>query len=256
MISLTQSLLLAIWASFCILDLKSFKIALFSRPLLCGFGAGIIMGDIPLGLQVGGTLELASMGLWNFGGATIPDYTCATIIGIAIGASTGASFESAIAVAVPVALLFTYFDVLAMTFNTMYVHKADKMCDEGDIAGLNRMHNWGFLTWIVTRGVPVFLACYFGSGFITSLLNSLPQWVFSGISAAGKLMPCLGIALLLRSLPAKKYFPYIICGYVLAAYFNLSFIPIALIGVAVIWITEMNKKETATSTNHSDSEDF
>lgn len=254
MISLTQSVLLAIWAAFCILDLKSFKIALFSRPLLCGFGAGIIMGDIPLGLSVGGTLELASMGLWNFGGATIPDYTCATIIGVAIGATTGESFESAIAVAVPVALLFTYFDVIAMTFNTMYVHKADKMCDACDVKGLNRMHNWGFLTWAVTRGVPVFLACYFGSAFITSLLNSLPSWFFSGISAAGKLMPCLGISLLLRSLPVKKYFPYIIGGYVLAAYLKLSFIAIALVGVAIIGIIEISKKEIKPA--KSNQEDF
>lgn len=252
MISLGQSLALAIWASFCILDLKSFKIALFSRPLLCGFGAGIIMHDIPLGLSIGGTLELASMGLWNFGGATIPDYTCATIIGVAIGASAGESFESAIAIAVPVALLFTYFDVAAMTFNTVYVHKADKYCDEGNINGLEHMHNWGFLTWIVTRGVPVFLATYFGSGFITSVLDALPAQVFNCIGAAGKLMPCLGVALLLRMLPIKKYWYFVAAGYVLAAYLNLSFIPIAIIAAIAIGVQYATKKETAASVQEDD----
>lgn len=242
-LSISTALILALWAAFCILDLKCFKISLFSRPLLAGFGAGIIMGNIPLGLTIGATLELMSMGIWNYGGAVIPDYTCAAIISVAIGSSTGQNFEGAIAIAVPVALLFTYFDILAMTVNTFYQHKADKYCEEGNVKKLDFMHPFGYLTWAISRGLPVFLATYFGSQIVNSIFAVCPQWVFSAIGIAGKLFPALGIALLLKMLPAKKYFVYIILGYVLAAYLNFSFIAIALVGTVVIGVIEIAKQE-------------
>jgi PTS system mannose-specific IIC component len=244
MFSPLTALLLAIWAAFCILDLKCFKISLFSRPLLAAFGAGIIMGNIPLGLTLGATLELMSMGVWNYGGAVIPDYTCASIIGVAIGASTGQDFEAAIAIAIPVALLFTYFDILAMTFNTFYQHKADKYCETGDIKKLERMHPLGYLTWAISRGLPVFLVSLLGSDIVGKIFAVCPEWVFTAIGTAGKLFPALGIALLLKMLPIKKYFVFIILGYVLAAYLGFSFVAITLVGIVVVGIGEINKRET------------
>lgn len=243
MLGIGTSLLLALWAAFCILDLKCFKISLFSRPLLAGFGAGLICGNLPLGLTVGSTLELMSMGIWNYGGATIPDYTCATIVSIAIASATGTDFEGSIAIAVPVALLFTYFDIIAMTFNTFYQHKADKYCEEGNVAALNRMHPLGYLTWAISRGLPVFLACFFGTQIVDAIFNVCPEWVFTAIGKAGGLFPALGIALLLKMMPVKKYWIFLVLGYVLAAYFNLGFIGITLCGIVAVGIGELAKSE-------------
>ncbi len=238
---------LSLWAAFCILDLKCFKTALFSRPLLAGFGAGIIMGNIPLGLSVGGTLELMSMGVWNYGGAVIPDYTCATIIGVAIGAATGKNFSASIAVAIPVALLFTYFDILAMTVNTFYQHKSDQFAKEGNIKKLEAMHPLGYLTWALSRAIPVFLAVAFGTTVVNNIFSVCPQWVFTAIGTAGKLFPALGIALLLKMLPARKYVVYLMLGYFLAAYLKFSFIPITIVGIIVIGIVEIAKRESAAA---------
>jgi len=47
---------------------------------------GLIVGDVPLGLAIGGTLELMSLGLWTYGGATIPDYMTGAIVGTAVAA--------------------------------------------------------------------------------------------------------------------------------------------------------------------------
>ncbi|NLH91082.1 MAG: PTS sugar transporter subunit IIC [Atopobium sp.] len=243
MLSIGTSIALALWAAVCILDLKCFKIALLSRPLLAGFGAGIICGNIPLGLTVGSTLELMSMGIWNYGGATIPDYTCATIVSIAIATATGTDFNGSIAIAIPVALLFTYFDILAMTYNTFYQHKADKYCEEGNVKALERMHPLGYLTWAISRGLPVFLACFFGSWVVNAIFNVCPEWVFTAIGKAGGIFPALGIALLLKMMPAKKYWMFLILGYVLAAYFDLGFIGITLCGAVAVGITELSKRQ-------------
>lgn len=246
MLSVGTSFLLALWAAFCILDLKCFKLAFFSRPLLAGFGAGVIMGNIPLGLSVGSTLELVSMGVWNYGGAAIPDYTCASVISVAIASATGTDFEGSIAIAVPVALLFTYFDILAMTYNTFYQHKSDKYCEEGNIEALNRLHPVGYLTWALSRGVPVFLACCFGTWVVDAIFSVCPEWVFSAIGTAGALFPALGIAMLLKMMPVKKYWIFLVLGYVLAAYFGLGFIGITLAGIVAVGIGELSKSESAS----------
>ena len=44
------------------------------QPVTAGFIVGLIMGDVKTGLFIGGTLQLMSLGISNFGGASIPDY--------------------------------------------------------------------------------------------------------------------------------------------------------------------------------------
>ena len=66
-----------------------------------------------------------------------------------------------------------------------------------------------------------------------SLLSSSPAWLIGGLKAAGGVLPALGIALLLKYLPIKAYAPYLIVGFVLAAFFNLPMLGVALLGFAV-----------------------
>ncbi len=52
----------------------------FYDPIVAGLVTGIVTGNVPLGLAVGGTLELMSLGLWTYGGATIPDFFTGAVI--------------------------------------------------------------------------------------------------------------------------------------------------------------------------------
>jgi mannose/fructose/N-acetylgalactosamine-specific phosphotransferase system component IIC len=47
------------------------------------------------------------------------------------------------------------------------------------------------------------------------------------------MLPALGFALLLSQINVKKYWPYLLIGFVLFAYLNMSLIGIALIALAV-----------------------
>ena len=248
--SLAQVLLVSLWAAFCICDLKTFKIAMFARPLLAGFGAGIILGDVNLGLVVGATLELMALGVWNYGGAPIPDYTAGSIIGVAIGVATGKGFEASIAAAIPIALLFVYFDVLAMTANTILQHKSDKYIEDGNVDGLNKMHKWGFLVWGLSRAIPVFLGVLFGPTIADVIFGYIPQWLFEGIGVAGRLFPALGIGMLLKMLPIKKYYAFLIMGFVLASYLKFSFIAITLTGISIISMLILSKGESSNKTTN------
>lgn len=54
-----------------------------------GFCYRLILGDISTGLFIGGTLQLLSLGISNFGGASIPDYQTASIVATFITITTG-----------------------------------------------------------------------------------------------------------------------------------------------------------------------
>ena len=70
----------------------------------------------------------------------------------------------------------------------------------------------------------------------------LPAWVTGGLSVAGKLLPGLGIAMLLHFMPAKKYFNYILIGFVLSAYMGVPILGIAFLGVALAYKFYMDEE--------------
>src|SRR5215472_7118056 len=83
--SIGVALILAIWAYIGIILLLGPGIW-FNEALVSGFVTGVVIGNIPLGLTVGATMTLLSLGQWTYGGASIPDYQTGSIVGTAIGA--------------------------------------------------------------------------------------------------------------------------------------------------------------------------
>ncbi len=88
-IGIIQILLLSVWAFLSINEMLGPYLGLWHRPLIAGFGAGLILGDIQTGLFVGATLEMMSLGVHSYGGAVVPDYTTGAILGVTFGYLTG-----------------------------------------------------------------------------------------------------------------------------------------------------------------------
>jgi mannose/fructose/N-acetylgalactosamine-specific phosphotransferase system component IIC len=65
---------LVAWGTLAGMDLVSFPQALFSRPLIVGAGAGAIMGNPAVGLQIGLTMELFALDVLPVGASRYPDY--------------------------------------------------------------------------------------------------------------------------------------------------------------------------------------
>ncbi|WP_207229337.1 PTS mannose/fructose/sorbose/N-acetylgalactosamine transporter subunit IIC [Ktedonosporobacter rubrisoli] len=215
----------------------------FNEPLVAGLFTGLIVGNVPLGLAVGGTLTLYSLGQWTYGGSTIPDVLTGSIVGTAIGALASGNPDTQIgiglAVGFPTALLMTQMDVLGRAVTTIFIHGADRYAEDANEGGINLMHLLGQLPWGITRAIPVFLAIWLGSGPIKALVANSPAWLTKGIHTAGLVLPALGFALLFTMLPIKKYWPFLIIGFVLYAYLNVPVIAIALLAVAIGFILNM-----------------
>jgi mannose/fructose/N-acetylgalactosamine-specific phosphotransferase system component IIC len=243
--SIWIALVLAIWAYIGIVTTLGPGLW-WQEALIAGFITGVIVGNIPLGLTVGASLTLLSLGLWTYGGATIPDFQTGAIVGTAVGA-LGGGFAAGFAIALPTALLMTQLDVLGRAVTTVFIHGADHYVEDGNERGVATMHLLGQVPWGLTRAIPVFLAVWLGAGPLQSLIKTAPQWFFNGMITVGHVLPALGFALLLSMLPLRRYWPFLLIGFVLFAYLSMPIIGIAILAVAVGFL--MNMMQTRSAVN-------
>jgi len=110
---------------------------------------------------------------------------------------------------------------------------ADKYAEEVNLKKIEMMNILGVLMWGLSRAVPVFICLILGSKVVTSFVSYFPVWLSSGLKVAGGLLPAVGIAILLRYLPTKKYIPYLLMGFVLAAYLGVPMLGVAICGLAL-----------------------
>jgi mannose/fructose/N-acetylgalactosamine-specific phosphotransferase system component IIC len=247
---LVTALVLTLWAIFCIFDVLGPTLIYASRPLIAGTVAGLIIGDLTLGMAVGATLELTALGIYTYGGATIPDYTTGAIVGTALAHASSGDFTHqlsiGITVGIPAALLLTALDPVGRFLPTFWIHRADRAAIEGRTREMTVLHWTAFIPWAAVRAVPTFLAVYY-SGAVSRVENDIPGWFINGMTLVGAILPAVGFAMLLKLLPVARYWYMLLIGYVLFAYMNVGLLGIALFGVAIaiIFVT-LKPSEPAT----------
>ena len=228
------ALILAILAYLAWYDVLGPNFLMLFRPLMSGFFTGLIVGDVQMGLLIGGTLELMALGVYTYGGATIPEYSVGAILGVYFGHLSG--FQVGLALAIPAALLLTQVDVLNRFLNFIFVHRADAYAEKGDSKGFDRMMvYYSHMIWGFSRAIPVFLAVAFGEPAVqavSAFFTNYP-WINKGITAAGGILPALGFAMLLKIMPLQKYPYFLLLGFVMFAYLKMPLVGIAITGVAI-----------------------
>jgi len=243
-ISVWQITLLTILATLCGIDAYMLAGLQLSKPVIAGFLAGIIMGDVKTGLIVGSTLQLMVLGIGTFGGASIPDFASGAIIGTALGVVSGKGIEFAIGVSVPVGLLLVQLDILARFCAVYFAHRADRHVERGEYKKMSGDAWLSLIPYGLSRAIPVGLSLIFGNSVVKLVLEYAPDWLMGGLKLAGAVLPVVGIAILLHYLPIKKFAPYLIIGYLLAAYLKLPMMGIALFGLvcAMVYYSILDNK--------------
>lgn len=243
--------ILCIYTIIGVLDQISIQIGIYT-PLFAATFTGFLLGDIKSGLLIGATLQLATLGVATYGGATVPDYLSGAIIGTAYTIISGKGVEYGIAIAVPIGLLLTQLDILGRMSNVIFQHKADKYAENGDYRGVEICNILGIIPWTLSRLIPVSIGLIFGDTVITTINAFIPNWFMNGLKAAGALLPAMGIAILMRYLPLKSYFPYFIIGFVAIAFSsgNMSVLGVALLGFAFASLHYFRVKEKSKESNN------
>ena len=116
---------------------------------------GLVLGDLTTGLMVGATLELVSLGLVNVGAAAPPDMNLGAIIATAFTILTGATPETALTIAIPIAVLGQLLGILLRTLLASLTHRADALVEQGDFEAAKRIHVvWATSLYALSYFIP------------------------------------------------------------------------------------------------------
>lgn len=256
---MTTALLIAFWAGLCAID--DVGTQMLRRPLLVAPVVGLILGDVQTSLLIGATLEVMWMGIGNVGAYSAPDMISGTAIATALGIASGGGTAAAVALAVPTSILAQQLLVLYKSGIVALNPIANRWAETGDFDAIYKIHYLPVLIAFLVRAVPTFLAVYFGSGAITAAVAALPKVIITGLNVAGKIIPAVGIGLLMQMMIKKaELWLFLIAGFALAVYLKLSVLPVTLIVLPVALIYDLacqhQAEGKAVTENQEDEEDL
>lgn len=243
--SLTQALLIGLFAY---LGSKRtpwfFGVAggwnMIGRPLVAGLICGVILGDVTNGVIAGAMVQALFIGQITPGGAMPADVNWAAYIGIPLALAAGGSGEQAVALAVPLSMLGLGLFNFIMTINAYFPHLGDKYAEKGDGRGIQMATYAAAIPSFILRFGSAALICYLGSGVTTALLNNMPELLLHFFEVAGKMLPAIGFAMLLKQSLAKTWMiVFFLMGWVLIGSTTMSVTALAIFATAVAFMFVM-----------------
>lgn len=206
-----------------------------ARPIVVAPVIGFLLGDFTTGIIMGASLEAIFMGIAAIGGSIPSDALSGTVISVAytIGVGGEGAMETGLALAMSIG-------TLASSINSMftpvwaglapYWEKLAQECNPRKFALIN---------WVMegVRGLPqtvvIFLGVAYGVNGLQALLNSCPEFIMTGLAAAGSMMTAVGFGILLSMIWSKEIAVFFFVGFVFAKSLGLSSLGIAVIGAAI-----------------------
>lgn len=236
--------------------------SLTSRPIFIGFVAGLLLGDIQTGILVGAQLELAFLGIVAIGAGQAADALTATVITTSLCIVNNLPMETVI----PLGITIGYAASLLANVNTLlaelFVPAADKALKN------DQEKKFMVICWtgtIIQSTVIPSVVCIagilLGGPVLESFVNGLPEFVLTGIGAAGAMLPALGIGMILSLVLNKRIAIYFMAGFVIYKYLAVDMIFMLVIGLLLALTdffisSEISKKKGAASDAANEEEDF
>lgn len=242
-ISLFQALLIGLWTAFCYAGMLYGIYT--NRALVLSFGVGVILGDIPTALSCGAIAELAFMGFGVGAGGTVPPNPIGPgVVGTLLAiTSANVNAEAALSLSIPFAVAIQFiqtFIYTAMSGNPELARKA------------LRAHKWGQFRFVANLTVIVFAVVGFALGFMAAfampvlqnLVELVPTWLLNGLKVSGSMLPAIGFAMIMSVMLERKFIPFALLGYFLAAFLKVPVVGIAIVGLAFAIKRYNEAKET------------
>ena len=222
------------WLSGGLLSLTLSWTLYMAAPLMGGAIVGLILDNLTYGLQTGAMIQMAYIGYIATGGALPSDLALAGYPAVALTMLAQQPPETGITFAITLGLLGLFIRQAKMTINAFWLHHADKLAERGDTRGIIIVNTvYSQIVPFLLYFVPTFLLVYYGGDSIKGFLDALPKIVIDGLRVTGGLLSALGLGMLLKYLGSKSLMPFLIIGFVLAAYLKLDMVAITLLGAAI-----------------------
>ncbi|WP_278841231.1 PTS system mannose/fructose/sorbose family transporter subunit IID [Holdemania filiformis] len=242
---------IVVWIGF--LD-KAFLSTFIYRPICLGPIVGLIFNNLPMGLEVGVTIELMFLAVVYVGTAVPPDEVISAGIATALACLSG-SAALGITTAIPISLLgLIGRQFRNATLQELTTRQVEKAAKKADVRGIKI---WTSLMPAIVNyilfGLPTFIAVYFGAEVVQNFLNVIPGWLTTGVRAGGGMLGAVGVALLLGTIKNKSSWPYFVLGFIIAAYLGINMIGMAAIALVCVALNYYVEKEETPQTVQSPS---
>lgn len=211
----------------------------FHQPLVACTLIGLVTGNLEAGIVLGGSLQMIAMGWANIGAAVAPDAALASVasaIILVLGGQGVKGVNSAIAIAIPLAVAGLFLTMVVRTLAVPVVHIMDKAAEEGNY---RKIELWQILA-ICMQGlriaIPAACLIFIPASVVRNFLESMPAWLNDGMAIGGGMVVAVGYALVINMMATREVWPFFIIGFVIAAISDLTLIAIGAIGVSLALI--------------------
>ena len=209
------------------------------QPVVACSLIGLVTGHLELGVMLGGSLQLITMGWANVGAAMAPDASLAAVastIILILGGQGTKGIGPAIALAVPLAVAGLALTMVVRTATVFIAHIMDSRAEAADIAGVERWHFIGMALQGLRVAIPALLLLLIPAHIVQSGLEAMPEWLKSGMTIGGGMVVAVGYAMVINMMASREVWPFFAIGFALAAVSQLTLIALGAIGVALALI--------------------
>lgn len=245
------------------------------RPLVGGLVCGLILGDVRTGILVGAAMQLLYIALVTPGGTVSADVRAVSYIGIPLAMlalkSYGLDAASpdgnglATSFGAMVGTLGTVLFYGTATMNLIWQHIGWKAVEQGNFKKLYLVDmGLPWISHIVCSFIPTFLICMAGAGMVDTIKEVLPMdgIAMKTIFTVGSLLPCVGIAILLKQIITKgmDFIPFFV-GFALAAALGINLVVSTIIAAMFAYMnyqiktTQLMKSKAVASIDVEDDDE-
>ena len=203
----------------------------FHQPLVACTLIGLVTGQLVPCIILGGSLQMIALGWANIGAAVAPDAALAAVASAIIlvqGGQGRAGVDTAIAVAIPLAVAGLFLTMIVRTLSVICVHQMDAAAEKGSFKGVEAWH----IIAICLQGIRIAIP----ASAVSSALNSMPAWLTDGMSIGGGMVVAVGYAMVINMMATKEVWPFFAIGFCLAAVSDLTLIALGVIAVSMALI--------------------
>lgn len=197
------------------IDQFSFLESLY-QPIVTGMVIGLILGDLQTGLIVGGAYQLMTIGNMPVGGAQPPNAVIGGIMAAILAITLKLEPIVAVATAIPFALLGQYSVTLLFSLMAPVMTVADNYAHEGNTKAIDRINYLAMAGLGTLFGVIVVLFFIGGATFGQQVVSAIPDWLMSGLKAAGGMMRYVGFAILIKVMVSRDLWGFFFMGFSMA----------------------------------------
>ncbi len=232
-VTIVQGLLIGLWSG---LALAGQLFGIYTnRAIILSFGVGVILGDIPTALAIGGMAELAFMGFGvGPGGSVPPNPLGPGIVGTLMAITMkdqGVDVAQAFALSYPFAIAFQFVITATYTVVAGIPEKVKQAIEEGNMRKYKLLASSSIYAFLIVGFLIGFIASA-STDLLSDIVSYIPEWLMTGLTVAGGMLPAIGFALILSMMLKIEYIGYALLGYVFVAYFSTPVMGVAIVAGA------------------------